>query len=395
MAVSSSRAASFVPFAVLVLGCGGSNWNPGLSGQATGNDGGVASTPPGMDGAPTEAGAQQAFGKSPAGGLHVEGNHLVDGGKIVRLLGVNISGTENYCEQGAGIFQAPHDASLLPPMKAWHINTVRVPLNESCWLGINGVKAEYGGAAYQQAIVDFVQLLRSNGIYVVLDLHLNAPGATLAVSQQPMADADHSITFWQSVAERFKGESGVVFDLYNEPNVDGGNVTVKSWDCWLAGCSVDGWQGVAGAARTAGMQQMLDAVRAAGATNVVLVNGLGSGEFLGSDWLAHQPSDRLHNLVAGHHNYSFNNGCNSKACWDSTVAQVAAKVPVVVGELGENDCGHGYVDTYFAWADSLGISYLGWTWNTWDCGSGPALITDFNGTPTGFGQGFKDHLPTQ
>ena len=24
-------------------------------------------------------------------------------------------------------------------MKAWNINAVRVPLNEDCWLGINGV----------------------------------------------------------------------------------------------------------------------------------------------------------------------------------------------------------------------------------------------------------------
>jgi hypothetical protein len=327
--------------------------------------------------------------------LRVSGNHFVDGGKTVRLLGVNVSGTENYCEQGIGIFQAPTDMTLVSPMKAWGINTIRVPLNEDCWLGINGVKSQYSGAAYRRAIAGFVELLRRNGMYVVLDLHVNAPGEVLATSQQPMADADHSIDFWASVAEAFKADAGVVFDLYNEPDLDGGKVTGQSWDCWRDGCTISGWRGFGGSARTAGMQPMLDAVRRAGANNVVVLTGLGSGEFVGTPWLEHLPRDPQKNVAAGHHNYSFNGGCNTPSCWQSTVANVAAVVPVVVGELGENDCGHGYVDTFFAWADPLGLSYLGWTWNTWDCRSGPSLISDFNGTPTGFGQGFKDHLTSR
>jgi len=64
----------------------------------------------------------------------------------------------------------------------------------------------------------------------------------------------------------------------------------------------------------------------------------------------------------------------------------------VTGELGENDCGHAYIDQYMSWADLHGISYLAWTWDTWDCANGPALITDYTGTPTAFGAGFRDHL---
>lgn len=353
---------------------------------------GAASPTPSLPNQSSEA----ADAAAPQGGaLHVVGNHFVDNGKTVRLLGVNVSGTENYCEQGIGIFQAPSDSSLVAPMKSWGINTIRVPLNEDCWLGLNGVKPQYGGVAYQQAIVKYADMIRSSGMYVVLDLHLNAPGATLANSQQPMADADHSIAFWASVAGTFKTVDGVVFDLYNEPNIDGGNATTQSWDCWLNGCVNSNWQGFAGAAQTAGMQQMLDAIRSAGANNVVLATGLGSGEFLGDAWLTHRLNDPLNNVAAGHHNYSFNGGCNTQACWQSTVANVAATVPVIVGELGENDCGYGYVESFFSWADPLGISYLGWTWNPWDCKTGPALISDFNGTPTGYGQGFKNHLPSQ
>jgi hypothetical protein len=40
----------------------------------------------------------------------------------------------------------------------------------------------------------------------------------------------------------------------------------------------------------------------------------------------------------------------------------------------------------------MGISYLGWTWNTWvDCDN--VLITDYTGTPTlNYGQAFRSLL---
>jgi endoglucanase len=71
---------------------------------------------------------------------------------------------------------------------------------------------------------------------------------------------------------------------------------------------------------------------------------------------------------------------------------VAARVPVVTGELGEDDCAHGFIDEYMGWADAHGVSYLGWAWNVWDCKTGPALITDYAGTPTPYRVGLRDHL---
>ncbi len=65
---------------------------------------------------------------------------------------------------------------------------------------------------------------------------------------------------------------------------------------------------------------------------------------------------------------------------------------MTLGEIGENDCAHGFIDRVMNWADAHGVGYLGWTWNTWDCSGGPALISNYNGTPTNFGTGFKAHL---
>jgi endoglucanase len=46
------------------------------------------------------------------------------------------------------------------------------------------------------------------------------------------------------------------------------------------------------------------------------------------------------------------------------------------------------------WLDSHGIGYLAWTWTVVNgaCNNSPILITDYTGTPTGYGAGYKAHL---
>jgi hypothetical protein len=254
---------------------------------------------------------------------------------------------------------------------------VRVPLNEDCWLGINGVSQADGGIAYQQAVEQYVTTLNAAGMVAILDLHWNAPGTTKATGQQVMADADHSVTFWSSVATTFRSNPSVVFDLYNEPHD-------VSWPCWRNGCTVAaGW-------KAAGMQQMLTAVRQTGATQPVMVAGLNwAGDLSG--WLANAPTDPLHQLAASAHIYNFSQ-CNTVSCWNQTIAPIARSVPVVTGEIGENDCASSFINAYMNWADGLGVSYLGWAWDTANCNTGPALISSYSGMPTAYGAGFQIHL---
>lgn len=309
--------------------------------------------------------------------IHVSGNHFTNAaGTPIRLFGVNHSGSEYACIQGWGIFEGPTTDAAVATIASWHVNAVRVPLNEDCWLNINGVNPAYGGANYQNAIVNYVNTLHRHNIYAIVDLHWSAPGTQAATGQKNMADADHSPAFWQSVATTFKNDPAVVFDLYNEPyGVD--------WNCWLNGCTTPGYQ-------TAGMQSLVNAVRSTGATQPIMVGGLQWANDL-TGWLAHKPSDPLNSIAASIHLYNFN-ACVTTACWNSVFAPIAAQGPVVTGEMGENDCAHGFIDQYMAWADVTGVSYVGWTWNVWSCGGGPALITDYNGTPTGFGIGLRNHL---
>ena len=340
--------------------------------------------------------AGHAVGGRPAAastlGVGARGPFVVSAsGEALRLAGVNRSGTEYRCIQDRGIFDGPSDPTSIAAMAAWHVNSVRIPLNEDCWLGINGVPAAYGGSAYQAAIEQYVSLLHKWGLFVILDLHWAAPGTVPATRQLVMADADHAPAFWSSVAATFKADPAVVFDLYNEPAIDTGNAqTSDPWTCWRDGCAINPGDGVGSAWRSAGMQQLIDAVRATGARQMVIAGGLSHANDL-SGWLAHRPGDADGQLAASLHVYNFN-ACSAGACWNAQVAPVAAQVPVITGELGEDDCAGDFIKRYMAWADLTGVSYAGWAWDTWDCRAGPALISDYSGRPTAFGAAYRDHL---
>jgi hypothetical protein len=325
-------------------------------------------------------------------------------GQRVVLHGVDRSGTEYMCVQGNGIFDGAHHQAAVSAMLTWDVNAVRVPLNEACWNGESYVNPAYAGANYQNAIKAYVHLLNANGIVAILDLHwtdgaYTGPSAgcssAQAVCQKPMPDAAQAVGFWTSVAQAFKGNNAVIFDLFNEPYASRATGSATSgWQCWLDGGTCPGIS-----YQVAGMQSLVNAVRSTGASNVIMLGGEEYANDLGTPGSASDPSilnflptDPDHNLAVSWHSYNFNT-CSSQSCWTSQVAPVIAQVPVIAGEIGENDCADGYVNPLMSWLDSASTSYLAWAWNAdFNCSSGPGLISDYTGTPTGYGAGVKTHL---
>jgi len=315
--------------------------------------------------------------------VHVQGNQLVDSaGRVVQLRGVNRSGTEYACAQGWGFFDGPSDSASVAAIVSWRANAVRVPLNETCWLAINGVKPAYSGANYARAISDYVALLNRAGLVVILELHWSAPDTVVALRQAPMPDRDHTPQFWREVAAAYGNNNRVIFDLFNEPFPDNNADTPEAWRCWRDGGTCRGMS-----FQAAGMQELVSAVRGAGATNVIMLGGVQYSATL-SNWLASKPSDPLNNLAASWHIYNFS-WCAAPACWDGNAAPVAQQVPLVLGELGQNDHGSAFITALMDWMDARqgGAGYLGWSWDVW--GDPLDLITSYDGTPTAYGQTFK------
>jgi hypothetical protein len=317
--------------------------------------------------------------------ITVKGSQLVDkSGEDIRLIGINRGGFEAPCQLGRSIFEGPDDPASIAAMKSWHINAVRLPLNETCWLGISGLDPRYSGAPYREAVKSYVQMLGQEGLYVILDLQVAAPAGTLAGELIPMPDEDHSPEFWRSVATEFSGNHGLLFDLFNEPEPEG------DWGCWLNGCVVESED--VEQYQAAGMQQLVETIRATGARQPLMLGGTGRATYIGR-WLENMPYDPDHALVASFHTYDY--APCLEWCYRE-LRELSLKVPVVAGEIGERDCADNYLPGFMRWADARDISYLAWTWNAggeWGgCHGGPDLIENYEGEPTSYGIGYREHL---
>jgi endoglucanase len=368
--------------------------------------------------------------------IAISGNQFVNGaGQPIRLLGVNHASFEYGCVDGFGYNDGHMDDADAAAIASWNADAVRIPLNEDCWLGINGQpnNSEDPGetlmaSGYRQAVEAYVSTLNAHGIYAILDLHWTAPGTQVAEEQQPMPDNDHSPAFWQSVAQAFKGNPAVVFDVFNEPydptdprsGDDQDPQDQVTWNCWDTGtengpdggapCDTSAYD--ANGVKTvryqvAGLQTLVDRIRAAGATQPVLTGGLDFANDL-SQWATHAPDDPLNQEAASFHNYT-GQTCDNVGCWNSEIAPVAANVPVVTGEFDEDDFDNpscedrtpSTFDTdYMSWADQHGVSYLAWGWEVLSAQeisdqacSAYYLTSDPGGTPAApNGTALHDHL---
>ncbi len=350
--------------------------------------------------------------------IAISGNHFVNGsGQTIRLLGVDHPSSEYACVDGFGYNDGHQDEADAVAVASWNANAVRVPLNEDCWLGINGQPNSSQSSetltseGYRQAIESYVSALNAHGLYAILDLHWSAPGTAVANSQEPMPDTDHSPAFWQSVAQTFKADPAVVFDVFNEPfdptdprSGDDSNPGHKvSWGCWENGGCVtatytengSGTVRTGGTYQVAGMQSLVNAIRGDGATQPVMVGGLDYANDL-SQWVNNAPDDPLNQEAASFHNY-MGKSCDNVACWNSEIAPVAANVPVVTGEFAEDDYLQSHCEDkapstfdqdYMNWADEHGVGYLAWGWGVLSQSEKDAagcsafyLLEDYAGTP--------------
>lgn len=371
----------------------------------------------------------------------MSGNKLVNGAnQTVQLRGVNVMGFEYSAVQQFGSTYPQLVNNDWAVMKNWGVNAVRIPINESSWLGGNCVTADWttGSPGYKLISADpygdyravlkaTVDRATAEGMYVILDLHLANPndpsnainGVTrqCAIQQNVMADASNSITFWSQIATIYKTYPNVLFELFNEPYMtqwstltmtdaqasaalrDGTTVSgyAVSWQGPETNISTHTWQ-------SAGFQAMLTAVRDAGATNVVLVSAINYAGKL-QNWYTYRPTDPAGQLAAAWHAYpaygttwgtdayKLPNYGESAYSWAQGI--LSNNIPVVVTEYGDKSSngtvGSPYASTLLPRLDTMGISYFGWTFTVSGEPSN-ALIKDHNGTPTdGYGQYVKQH----
>ncbi|MET0261662.1 MAG: cellulase family glycosylhydrolase [Rariglobus sp.] len=246
--------------------------------------------------------------------LRVVGNQIqTDTGATVWLQGLSIPSLE-WVSNGENILKSTSLA-----LTEWKANCIRLPVREHFWLG-KGPYQKDGGAGYRQLIEDVANLCATHGAYLVLDLH------------RFRAPEEAHVAFWKDAATRFKNHPAVLFELFNEPHdvswevwQNGGFVTDQKSNATIVAENGEKLKGF----HSVGMQRLLDTIREAGATNIVIVGGLDWGYDLSGIIKGHALDDRGgRGIVYSSHVYPWKND------WQGKFLALADKYPLFIGELG-------------------------------------------------------------
>jgi len=310
---------------------------------------------------------------------------------LLRGIGMKCWATYNWPTPSA-IFSLNEDelGAIIPILKqaasSSVVPAVRIPMTGSSWLGVeteaskaNMAKYPKLGDQYQGLIAALVKQYTSEGIVVILDLHWNdddTENAGMAAKGNSSA-----IKFWDSVSAMFSKNTMVFYELYNEPHLH--NVT----------------QWMNGDATTAGMLEMLAAVRKNDLAGVVLIAGATSYAY-NADSLVQIDSSipATSNVMWSFHPYMGPNQAGDPTkCpsgFESLILKVngATKRPSIITEFGQQCCPTsagvcehcpsdtlGYDEHIITIAQNYSLSWLPWAWRPAAGGPNTKTCQDLNG----------------
>jgi uncharacterized protein (TIGR03437 family) len=195
---------------------------------------------------------------APRGALTASGPRLVDSeGQVVFLRGVEIPGLQFNEERNAA---AMTDGAFVILRRRWNLNTVRLPVSVWRW--------RREGQSYLDRAAAIVRLANESDLVVVLAAWENTAAGAPADFGLPTQD---TLAFWRAWAAAFRDNPRVIFSAFEEPsirNVPGAVAsgrTAADWRFWLrGGIAADG-------TRAAGMQEIVDTIRGAGARQMIAV----------------------------------------------------------------------------------------------------------------------------
>jgi hypothetical protein len=265
-------------------------------------------------------------------------------------------------------------------MKKWGINVIRLDLNQSHWFASEPKTVK---GSYKQIIDAIIYYATQNQMAVILDLHW------LSNNQDCMPN-NNSLRFWKEIAEEYKNFGSVIFELYNEPFFPGDVPLEKQYDIWKNG------QKEGAIYKYVGHQLLLDTVRATGANNICIVNGLDYGYLL--NFLSPDSKYILQgvNIMYGSHPYNY------KGIYEGTFEEnykgIRGKYPLIFTEFGVNSPLYyqtgEYAGIYEDQLKEIQKDHINYTGFAWWVGQPhfPALISDWSGAPQYGGLQVKQDL---
>jgi hypothetical protein len=213
--------------------------------------------------------------------------------------------------------QANYGATELAAIRTFGADTIRFQISQPA-LDPNNTEGLYD-SNYLSEVVSAVKLARQNGFVVMImmqdeDITGETNHAPLP-TQETQAD-------WDTLNAQFATDPGIVYELYNEPNLPESNA---NWALWLNG----GTQTVNNQNVPAiGMQTLITRLRGAGSQNVFILDGLHLAKTL--QGVPTTVTDPLNLLVYAVHPYQ--DGSADESTWDADFGDASQRVPVWADE---------------------------------------------------------------
>jgi len=271
--------------------------------------------------------------------VSVLGVNLIQGGNVFNSLGFTMVGilAPEKCKSIGNEAFLHLNQTELDVAKSWNANTFRFQISYSGLAESSPSDVE----AYLERIDSKVTLAADNGFVIILSLQDQSIGCGLARSLPPV----DAINVWKTLANKYKGKQYILFELWNEPQ-NGPEVSrepIKSptysstltWPDWLNGRNTNITDAKSPARWSpyipTGHQNLVEAVRSTGATNVILVGGANFCEIFTNipDLVDSLNPEQIAYSV---HPYYFTLGQNGDNGWDARFGNLADTHPMIATE---------------------------------------------------------------
>jgi hypothetical protein len=162
--------------------------------------------------------------------------------------------------------------------------------------------------AYTQQVIDAVHQAEAAGFVVIISMQWEKPAGLPGLKGMP---SDMTQRAWMRLVGAFANDGNVMLELFNEPGMRINNP--QAWPTWRQG-----------------MQGVVDALRRAGAKNVLILDGIHGSHVLNGAPAIHDPLNKLAYAV-----HPYVNDVSGPAQWESQWGRFADSHPVLVSEWNQ------------------------------------------------------------
>jgi len=285
-----------------------------LAGCGGGSGGAAASAPQngGGSGGAAVSASQQVVGVSNLT-MTLNGNPWLSRGVVLQAFVRPLAALQADASQAAILnARENYGPAELAAIQAFHADTIRFQIGQPA---LDPASPLYD-PGYFGDVVNAIKQARQAGFVVMIMMQDEAISGDPQPHPLPTAE---TASDWNLFAAQFGNDRGVVFELYNEPNLA---ETAANWQLWLNGGTVSGQS-----TPSVGMQTLVSQLRAAGAQNVFVLDGLNLAKTLNG---LPTVTDPLNRLVYAVHPYQ--QGSPDESQWDEEFGVPSTKVPVWADE---------------------------------------------------------------